>query len=55
MHGNGWVLGFNHHAKEGSKMVVMMDLDQNLSLLEKPWRTPMVYFLVYTWLMYYLV
>jgi len=25
-----WVLGFNHHAKKGSKMVVMMDLDQNL-------------------------
>jgi len=25
-----WVLGFNHHAKKGSKIVVMMDLDQNL-------------------------
>jgi len=25
-----WVLGINHHAKKGSKMVVMMDLDQNL-------------------------
>jgi len=25
-----WVLGFNHHAKKGSKMVVMMDLEQNL-------------------------
>ena len=25
-----WVLGFNHHAKKGSNMVVMMDLDQNL-------------------------
>jgi len=25
-----WVLGFNHHVKKGSKMVVMMDLDQNL-------------------------
>jgi len=25
-----WVLGFNHHAKKGSKMVVRMDLDQNL-------------------------
>ena len=25
-----WVLGFNHHAKKGSTMVVMMDLDQNL-------------------------
>jgi len=24
------VLGFNHHAKKGSKMVVMIDLDQNL-------------------------
>ena len=23
-------LSFNHHAKKGSKMVVMMDLDQNL-------------------------
>ena len=26
-----WVLGFNHHAKKGSKMVVMMDLDKNPS------------------------
>jgi len=25
-----WVLGFNHHVKKGSKMVVMMNLDQNL-------------------------
>ena len=24
-----WVLGFNHHGKKGSKMVVMMDPDQN--------------------------
>jgi len=24
------VLGLNHHTKKGSKMVVMMDLDQNL-------------------------
>ena len=26
-----WVLGFNHHGKKGSKMVVMMDLDRTYS------------------------
>ena len=37
-----WVLGFNHHAKKGSKMVVMMDLHGPEPIFTASFGTPFV-------------